>query len=89
MEWCRSGHNGADSKSVGGSRCTWVRIPPTPPKKDRYHEVSVPFYARKVGFEKERTDETRGQGPRDEEGKSVHWTLLRRGPEGNPAHKSR
>src|SRR5713226_2407099 len=27
----RSGHNGADSKSDGGLRPTWVRIPPSPP----------------------------------------------------------
>ncbi len=27
----RSGHNGADSKSVGGASPTWVRIPPSPP----------------------------------------------------------
>ena len=31
VEGYRSGHNGADSKSVGGASPTWVRIPPPPP----------------------------------------------------------
>ena len=32
MEGYQSGHNGTDSKSVGGVSPTWVRIPPLPPK---------------------------------------------------------
>ena len=35
MEWCRSGHNGADSKSVGGANLAGVRIPLTPPKNNK------------------------------------------------------
>ena len=31
MEAYRSGHNGADSKSVSGATRSWVRIPPLPP----------------------------------------------------------
>ena len=31
MERYRSGHNGTDSKSVGGAIPTWVRTPPSPP----------------------------------------------------------
>lgn len=30
VEGYRSGHNGTDSKSVGGASSTWVRIPPLP-----------------------------------------------------------
>ena len=32
LERYRSGHTGADSKSVGGVSPTWVRIPPSPPE---------------------------------------------------------
>ena len=37
MEWYRSGHNEADSKSVSQETGTWVRIPLTTPiRKKKY-----------------------------------------------------
>ena len=42
MERYRSGHNGTDSKSVGGVSPTWVRTPPSPPFI-RYLGVRLPF----------------------------------------------
>ena len=39
MEMYRSGRNEADSKSVDGSNRPGVRIPPSPPNKDRYFDT--------------------------------------------------